>query len=1049
MIRRTSRWLTLTLAVAVSCTHGFAQMVTGSEMPGFAEAFGLTPAQRSTTVEVKQVGVRAGGVEGANVLWQGEEATFEFEVTNRTDTEQNLQGFLETIHYRTEVKIGDWWVPHVYRLGLVGKTPVAVRLAPRATRRLKVKPLVPQKLGGYVLVFDFGKAGRVFGAALVRVLRPDPGKVFIPTFALDMPWPHEMSEAVMATFYKLGIKGCRLGIGYVTTEPTRFNEQLRVFDEWMSWASKYNITVMLTIGEGGAPMPLGRPRPHLNDQDEMLDTKSDYAWLPEYDDDFERWTQRIVERYGWPKGMLNAVELWNEPWEGLSISGWGADMPRYRELYTRMARGVEAARANAGVRVLIGGACSSSNTRDKLFCDGTDTFLKWLDFVSIHYQPLAADPALVPEWRQRKSPYGPVQVWDTESWIANSEDRVAAVIASMRAQGQQRTAGIYHGNVYTPQVLQDNPRVGITQVWSTAAAVAACQKFIGQRAFREILFKNGLPWIFVFDGLRGRDDGTVVVVGDLRLTYDSNALLFRNVLGLRNRQQVKSLQEQLAKLPPTAREQRNTLKQAVAREMVLRDADLVLENPQGEFVMFDYYGNPLPQKGNRIVVPLNGYGYYLRTTGKPGSFERLLTSLRRARITGIEPVEIVLRDFLAPLHQRPALRITVTNVLNRPVQGRLSVQIENVELERQQVDLSLKPHETRHIRLRVRSGKENPLNLYPCTVHFDAQRDGTAEHRETLRVNVVARRRIAVDGDLQDWQGVLPQVLQGEGIAPSATEQAYLPFKPFAKDITEGSAMLYFACDERYFYLAAKVADSTPYEGNVRFETRDDDAYFYPKVCYEVVTDPNQPDRKMRRELVWPDGVRRFSYRKEPDLPAGNGTDNIQIAFNVLPVERKPLLSHPPGTMPRFMVYADTDYEFALNPVAPRYGGGTEIWCLQRPGMTRKHFYPRQPRAPEDGGAVKEGKLVVWRDETTRYVEASIPWSQMPEVREKLLAGQPVKISVRVNHNVGEAMELAAGRSVSKINFWAFHNDWATHWANEVEFVLEPAHEAAAMQLGP
>jgi hypothetical protein len=205
----------------------------------------------------------------------------------------------------------------------------------------------------------------------------------------------------------------------------------------------------------------------------------------------------------------------------------------------------------------------------------------------------------------------------------------------------------------------------------------------------------------------------------------------------------------------------------------------------------------------------------------------------------------------------------------------------------------------------------------------------------------------------------------------------------------------------------------------------------------------------MRRELVWPDGVRRFSYRKEPDLPAGNGTDNIQIAFNVLPVERKPLLSHPPGTMPRFMVYADTDYEFALNPVAPRYGGGTEIWCLQRPGMTRKHFYPRQPRAPEDGGAVKEGKLVVWRDETTRYVEASIPWSQMPEVREKLLAGQPVKISVRVNHNVGEAMELAAGRSVSKINFWAFHNDWATHWANEVEFVLEPAHEAAAMQLGP
>ncbi len=34
-------------------------------------------------------------------------------------------------------------------------------------------------------------------------------------------------------------------------------------------------------------------------------------------------------------------------------------------------------------------------------------------------------------------------------------------------------------------------------------------------------------------------------------------------------------------------------------------------------------------------------------------------------------------------------------------------------------------------------------------------------------------------------------------------------------------------------------------------------------------------------------------------------------------------------------------------------------------------------------------------------------------------------------------MELAAGRSVSKDNFWAFHNDWVTHWANEVEFMLQ------------
>ena len=56
----------------------------------------------------------------------------------------------------------------------------------------------------------------------------------------------------------------------------------------------------------------------------------------------------------------------------------------------RGARAVLAARG-AGAKVLMGGACSTSNTRDKLFPDGSGRFLPWLDFVSIHYQPLAAD----------------------------------------------------------------------------------------------------------------------------------------------------------------------------------------------------------------------------------------------------------------------------------------------------------------------------------------------------------------------------------------------------------------------------------------------------------------------------------------------------------------------------------------------------------------------------------------------------------------------------------------------------------------------------------
>ena len=49
--------------------------------------------------------------------------------------------------------------------------------------------------------------------------------------------------------------------------------------------------------------------------------------MPANDPDFQAWAQmQPPNKYGWPNGPVNAMELWNEPWEGISISGWGADM---------------------------------------------------------------------------------------------------------------------------------------------------------------------------------------------------------------------------------------------------------------------------------------------------------------------------------------------------------------------------------------------------------------------------------------------------------------------------------------------------------------------------------------------------------------------------------------------------------------------------------------------------------------------------------------------------------------------------------------------------
>jgi hypothetical protein len=962
-----------------------AQMTTGAAMEGFSEAFDITAKGWS----IQQTSCSL----GANALWPGEEAAFTFFV----QPGQPFKGAVkvDVIHYGTKGKPGDWWKPVVFKIADTSSTVVDVDL-PAEGGFVTVKPPIGDTFGGYALIIDRGDRGRAFAATCVRVPAPEPGRVWLPTYAMDLGWPHEMSPVVFNVFQRLGVKGARTEGGYNTLR-----------DAHVDWAMANDLTLLLTVGCGGTPreqMPLGRGRPWLRENGELIEgVKEDLAWLPSFDPEFKRYLKDVLIQHGWPKGPINAVELWNEPWEGVSISGWGADVLRYREIYQVMAEAVLEARQEAGVKVLIGGACSSANTRDKLFCDGTDTFLPWLDFVSIHYQPLAADPVLEPKWMHRQGDYGRVRVWDTESWVANSDDRVAAVIASMRAMGQDRTAGIYAGNVFTSQKPTIHGKeYAVAQVWAPGAAVAACQKFIGQRAFKEILFKNGLPWVFVFDGLPARvggertgpvnpDDGTVVIAGDLGASYDKNRTLFRSVV-------------------------------------LTKNAQMEIEDGDGQFILHDFYGNPMPSKAGRIAVPLHELGYFLRTDGGPGSFQKLLAALAKGKLAGLDPVEIVACDPTAPISSQPKLRLKITNVLNRSVKGTLSVTLEGLTVEPAQQTVTLAGNETREVDFTITGGAADAANNYKLLATFDAGADGTKRHAEQMHVNVIARRSITVDGELDDWQGAIPQT-SAQTVSANASEKAYLPFQNWDRQSSSGNVTAWLAHDDAFFYFAARVPRM---EGLIRYETRDDDDFFYP----EKVTSNG-------KELTWPAGVRRFSYRKDFDIPSGNGKHNVQIAFNVIPPEEKAYLQYPAGTMPRFSAYFDTDYEFALNQVGTAYGGGTEIFCLQRPGMMRKHFFPRQPKAPIDGGPVKGNAKLVVKD---NQVECAIPWSELPEVKQRRDAGETIKFSFRVNQG-DNAFELAAGRSVSKDNPLTFHNDWSTHWANELEFAFADAPPAQPIRV--
>ena len=284
------------------------------------------------------------GRAGPNVLLPGEKGTFTLRISNKSSQPLRALGRIEVIQYGTRGRPGDSWSPEMFRIRNASTTSFSGDVPAGGSQILAVSPVIPETFGGYALVADLEGQGRCFVASLVRVTEPDRGRVQFPTYALDDTWPDLMNENVLALFRKLGVKGARMGASYALDTLPDYADRMAQLGRYLSWAQENDVTVMLTIDNGSGPMPLGRPRPWLSEDNRFLRTKDDRAWLPEYDDNFQGFVEKIVTRWGWPRGPVNAVELWNEPWEGISISGWWGDFPRYRTLYERMAKGVEAAR---------------------------------------------------------------------------------------------------------------------------------------------------------------------------------------------------------------------------------------------------------------------------------------------------------------------------------------------------------------------------------------------------------------------------------------------------------------------------------------------------------------------------------------------------------------------------------------------------------------------------------------------------------------------------------------------------------------------------------
>lgn len=1186
-----------------------AQMKAPEEWLNYETVLGVKNNQRFYDFDVYCI--KTSGE--TNIFYPGDSPKLNFQLVNNTGEAITTDGKFDVIRCGANGLPNDIWLPEMVKLQDVQQIAVNVNIPAKGFIDIQVEPSIPETFGAYTLVLDLGIHGRRLATSIVRTFRPNPKPIQYPKQALD-----DLGADFLS---RIGVQAIRMGVSYIPTTHRDYVSEMEKLNRKLREYKARNVTVLLMFMEGPAAIPLGTPRSFLDDKNTFLKTKQDYVWLPELDADFSKFVKNICVENGWPKGCVNGVHLWNEPWEGISISGWQSDMLRYREIYKAMAAAVFEARKQ-GADVLVGGGDSHSNAFDKLFPDGNNKFLPIYDFVSIHYEGMEA-PSMYPEWINRKDHKGRVLIWDTESWVGNTDDRIGTVVATNRSAGYDRSMGIYGGYMvsrpHSGEGVKQKVRTAtgtremeaVPSVWSPAAALGAVQYMVGERDFNQLLFKNGLPWIMQFDGYDGNpEDGAVVVCGDIGEAFGASNVLFREVRGLTEMNEKEILKAKLAQTAENSPEYLK-LKEQLSENKPLSDGKMTIK-ADPSFHLYDFYGNIVPAVGKTIEIPLSFRGYFLKTDGSKGSFQKLINALKTGYIEGYEPVEIIAKDMTRRIEQKSSFELQLTNILNRPVTGKLQIQLGNLQLS-YSAKISLKANETVSIPVQITGGSSSPDNSYQLDVAFDAGKDGKAMHWEDLHVNIISKINVQVDGKLDEWTNAIPQTVTAGKASLSVTEAAWYPFKQFDQK-SEGMANGYLAYDENYFYFAAKVADKTPHPGTYRFETRNDDEFFYPDTAYKpdanlsfrkvdgkrrvsdkdtwalqrpdssgrimnywepdennigigidltlpagkttqvafylpnfeaghteieirdsktsqllafqeidrlwdgtyVVceiagnvrvtfkgnwwydvklaavffdetgktssgnsqaefvsqdfdtkgnwknkygklgywvfgTIPALPsgitagatDQEVLIPMIWPEGVRHFTYRKDPVLPdnssgLGYSYDNVQVAFNVIPIGEDGLQANPKGTMPRYIGYKCTDSEYALNQVAPKYGGGTEIWRLLVPGMPRKHFFPRQPKSPYDG-PVKNGKLAIVHDGNTRITETAIPWSEIPDVKKALDEGKTIKFSFRVNDNgsAGSCMELARNRSVSKKNSRAFHADWKEHWANEVEFRFE------------
>lgn len=679
-----------------------------------------------------------------------------------------------------------------------------------------------------------------------------------------------------------------------------------------------------------------------------------YAHGPELDPLFSKWAEEAARRWNGPdgEGPLQMIDYWNEPWEGGGISAWRGDAPRYRQLYQAIYEGMK----KGSPKMLIGGTSSIMNTGDK-FMTTPELQKEWEPKVEI----------LTDHYVQPAMSYGPrvarrmnVMSMESETWFGGNARYAAGTLAFFLSSGQKIV------NINHPAQLLWSNSPGVLMTKSSAVALNTYCHFAGDRPFEQIVFHHNLPWLFQFG--KGKS-AAFLMLGD-------------------------------------------------ASHLVANHFDRIRANgsislgTRNGLTVYDVYGNPLPARGGKVVVPLNRDAYWLVSPRQDAA--QVIKTVQQGVISGVKPVDLVLQD----LQHLPApgskVTVKVRNVLNRPVMGTVTLQVPaGLTLAQASQPVTLRPGETAALAYTLAEATPDPNNAYQVTAKFQGK-DGENALQETLQANLIARGTPTIDGDLNDWNAV-PAVrgASGKDVA-DPTLKLWKPWED-VKEVSGGFADFKAMYDDQFLYISIRERNSK-WGPRERLSTRDDDKYFGKTPATE--------------HTYWHPG---FNIPDPGDNMLPYYGNIAQIAIGLGLGSKGHDLPEPEKVPSEFVAMPDTDYEYAVWGTPD---GGSEIWRnLAAEWRWPKHFAPRTIPKGAYNGVPEKAKAAVRKAGNDVIYEVALPWADMPQFKPEMI--QPGKSLFLTFKMPGSGVLFGSGKSATRPNGMSTLPRWELSPSNSIAWGIQ------------